>query len=46
MISTSFQHFMAYGSFKYLTRKTVCDDCLINHINIAKNPKYHRYHDR
>ena len=36
-----FQHDMAYGDFKDLTRRTVSDKILCDKaFNIAKNPKY------
>ena len=39
-----FQHDMAYGDFKYLTRRTASDKILLDKaFNIAKNPKYDRY---
>ena len=39
-----FQHDMAYGDFKDLTRRTASDKILLNEaFNIAKNPKYHGY---
>ena len=39
-----FQHYMAYGDFKDLTRRTVSDKILPDKaFNIAKNPKYYRY---
>ena len=39
-----FEHDMAYGDFKDLTRKTVCDKILHDKVfNIAKNPKYDGY---
>ena len=35
---------MAYGDFKYLTRRTVSDKILHNKAsNIHKNPKYYGY---
>ena len=38
------QHYMAYGDFKDLNRKTVADKILReNAFNIAKNPKYAGY---
>ena len=40
-----FQHDMAYGDFKDLTRRTASDKILHGKaFNIAKNPKYDRYH--
>ena len=39
-----FKHDMAYGDFKYLTRRTASDKILRDKpFNIAKNPKYDRY---
>ena len=39
-----FQHDMAYGEFKDLTRRTVSDKILRDKaFNIAKNPKYDGY---
>ena len=39
-----FQHDMAYGDFKDLTRRTASDKLLRNKaFNIAKNPKYDGY---
>ena len=39
-----FQHDMAYGDFKDLTRRTASDKILrVKAFNIAKNPKYDRY---
>ena len=39
-----FQHDMAYGDLKDLTRRTVSDKILRDKaFNIAKNPKYDRY---
>ena len=39
-----FQHDMAYGDFKDLTKRTAADKVLENKaFNIAKNPKYDRY---
>ena len=39
-----FQHDIAYGDFKYLTRKTVSDKILPDKaFNIAKNLKYDGY---
>ena len=39
-----FQHDMAYGDFKYLTRRTASDKILRDKaFNIAKNPKYGGY---
>ena len=39
-----FQHDMAYGDFKYLTRRTASDKILRDKaFNIPKNPKYHGY---
>ena len=39
-----FQHDMAYGDFKDLTRRTASDKILRDKaFNIAKNPKYDRY---
>ena len=39
-----FQHDMAYGDFKDLKRRTVCDKVLRDKaFNIAKNPKYDGY---
>ena len=39
-----FQHDMAYGDFKDLTRKTASDVILLDQsFDIAKNPKYDRY---
>ena len=41
-----FQHGMAYGDFKDLTRRTAFDKILLDKVkrfNIAKNPKYDRY---
>ena len=39
-----FQHDMAYGDFKDLTRRTASDKMLCcKAFNIAKNPKYDRY---
>ena len=39
-----FQHGMAYGGFKYLTRRTASDKILRDlKFNIAKNPKYDEY---
>ena len=36
-----FQHHMAYGDFKDLTRRTASDKILCDkRFNIAKNPKY------
>ena len=36
---------MAYGDFKYLTRRTAFDRILCDkEINIAKNPKYDGYY--
>ena len=40
-----FQNGMAYGDFKYLTRRTASDKVLGDKaFNIIKNPKYHGYH--
>ena len=40
---TFFQHDMAYGDFKDLTRRTASDNRLHNKtFNIVKNPKYER----
>ena len=40
---TCFQHDMAYGDFKDLTRRTASDNVLRDKaFNIAKNPKYDR----
>ena len=40
-----FQHDMAYGDFKDLTRRTGSDKVLrVKAFNIAKNPKYDEYH--
>ena len=39
-----FQHDLAYGRFKDLTRTTTCDRILYNKVlNIAKYPKYDEY---
>ena len=39
-----FQHSMAYGDFKGLTRRTVSDKILhVKAFNITKNPKYNGY---
>ena len=39
-----FQHYMAYGDFKDLARRTNSDKVLIDKaFNIAKNPKYDGY---
>ena len=39
-----FQHDMAYGDFKDLTRRTASDEVLHDKaLNFAKNPKYDRY---
>ena len=39
----SFQHDMAYGDFKDLTRRTASDKLLRDKVfNIAENPKYDR----
>ena len=39
-----FQHDMAYGDFKDLTRRTASDKVLHDKtFNIAKNPKYDEY---
>ena len=39
-----FQHYMAYGDFKDLTRRTTSDKILHHKaFNIAKNPKYDGY---
>ena len=39
-----FQHDMAYGDFKDLTRRTASDKILCDKaFNIAKNLEYHRY---
>ena len=39
-----FQHDMAYGDFKDLTRRTTSDKILRDKaFNIAKNPKYNKY---
>ena len=39
-----FQHDIAYGDFKDLTRRTTFDKILCDKaFTIAKNPKYHRY---
>ena len=39
-----FQHDMAYGDFKNLTRRTASDKVLRDEaFNIAKNPKYDRH---
>ena len=39
-----FQHDMAYGYFKDLTRRIASDKILHNKaFNMAKNPKYYRY---
>ena len=39
-----FQHDMAWGDFKYLTRRTASDKVLRDKaFNIAKNPKYDGY---
>ena len=39
-----FQHDMAYGDFKDLTRRTACDKILCDKaFNIAKNSKYNGY---
>ena len=36
-----FQHYIAYGDFKYLGKITVSDDVLRDKaFNAAKNPKY------
>ena len=41
---TCFQHYMAFGDFKDLTRKTVSDKILHDKaFSIAKNPKYGGY---
>ena len=41
---TCFQHGMAYGDFKDLTRRTASDKILLDKaFNMAKNPKYDRY---
>ena len=41
LIKACFQHGMAYGDFKYLTRRTASDIILRDKaFNIAKNPKY------
>ena len=38
---------MAYGDFKYLTRRKACDKILRDKgFNIAKNPKYDGYECR
>ena len=38
-----FQHDMAYGDFKYLTRRIASDKILCDKaFNLAKNPKYDR----
>ena len=40
----SFQHDMAHGDFKDITRRTASDQILRDKaFNIAKNPKYDRY---
>ena len=40
-----FQNGIAYGDFKYLTRRTASDKVLGDKaFNIIKNPKYHGYH--
>ena len=42
-----FQHYMAYGDFKDLTRRTTSDKILRDKaFNIAKNPKYDGYQGR
>ena len=39
-----FQHDMAHGDFKHLTRRTAADEVLCDKaFNIAKNPKYDEY---
>ena len=38
-----FQHDMAYGDFKDLTRRTACDKVFNKAFNIAKIPKYDWY---
>ena len=39
-----FQHYMAYGDFKDIKRRTASDKILRDKLsNIAKNPKYDRY---
>ena len=39
-----FQHVMAYGDFKDLTRRIASDKILRDKVfNIAKNPKYYGY---
>ena len=39
-----FQHYMAYGDFKDLTRRTASDKILRDKaFNITKNQKYYRY---
>ena len=39
-----FQHYMAYGDFKDLKRRTAADNVLRDKaFNIAKNPKYDEY---
>ena len=44
---TCFQHDMAYGDFKDLTRRTTSDEILRGKaFNIAKNPKYDGYQRR
>ena len=41
---TYFQHYMAYGDFKDLARRTASDRILRDKgFNIAKNPKYSGY---
>ena len=42
-----FQHDIAYGDFKDLTRRTASDEILcLKAFNTAKNPKYDRYQRR
>ena len=42
-----FQHDIAYGDFKDLTRRTVSDKILRHKAyNLAKNPKYDVFHQR
>ena len=44
LVKACFQHDMAYGDFKDLTRRTVSDKILLDKaFNIAKNSKYDGY---
>ena len=44
LVKACFQHGMAYGDFKDLTRRTASDKILRDDaFNIAKNPKYDGY---